>query len=654
MITQTKTRGVIAAITTIALVITLLTATGAQAANYTAGIPLSTPGKLTSGVAVDQTSHDVYVAACGNRYEELFSACFTGTGIFKEFNSTGTELACSLEGAPEHPAAVTVDPTTGNIDVLNIVSVSSSKMSVYGANCGAKQHEFPVSTGGEFPVPSSVAEASGELIVPNPELGRFEKCSQVGACSALGSSSGAFGAALDASGNLYLATGSYSECYGAGEAAGTGKLVAYAPDGKGGYTEHGAFAGLDGSASHGEVSAVTVDKKTGQVFVGRGCGASFRIERYRGGGVKLEEFGAGLFASDSEYIYSQLAIDESTGRLYATDTGHHEAQVFNYSGPAFLSLGTPVLGEGAIVCEVQGHEEPCASEYETGTSITVKAVVGAKERFVRWSGATGSAEAPCKNQTESTCTFTLSAASTVQVEVAGPFAHPSVLTVFKGANGSGAVKSVAPEAGLNCKIGCEEGHANFEEGATVELEETPQTGSVFAGWIGCRRVSATTCQVTPDSPQVEVTAIFLLEGKEGPAGKEGTTGKAGAAGKEGSPGASGAQGAAGAQGAVGAVGPTGPPGAQGPKGEAGSPAKVQCAVKQQQKKTKVTCTVKYPSQAKASSAHRSVHWTLTHGGRVVAHGASAKTSQIRLRGLRHGIYTLYLDGQHRGTVIHVY
>ncbi|HEX5307863.1 MAG TPA: hypothetical protein VFW38_02155, partial [Solirubrobacteraceae bacterium] len=171
----------------------LFSASGAQAASYTAGAPLSTPGMLTSGVAVDQSSHDVYVAACGTRNGEL-QACIIGSGAFKEFSSAGGELACSLEGGPVHPSSVAVDPTTGDIDVLNVTGVTASEMLVYGANCGTKLHEFPVATGGEVPIPESVVNPSGEIIVPNPHLRRFEACSQVGVCSELGASR-AFGAA---------------------------------------------------------------------------------------------------------------------------------------------------------------------------------------------------------------------------------------------------------------------------------------------------------------------------------------------------------------------------------------------------------------------------------------------------------------------------
>ena len=694
MITQVRSRLVgVATLGVAACAVVLLLASGAYAASYTPGSPLSAAaGKLVSGVAVDQSSHDVYVASCG---VEEGLACNGGTGGFMEFSSAGSELVCSLEGAPAHPSSVAVDPVTGNVDVYALVGVEEileeSRVFVYGANCGAKQHEFSVSANGSTPPPQPTVDSFGDFLFP--AVGSHESCSQSGTCSE--AVSGGFeygtGVAVDAPGDLYLASNRSVEC---AESGAVGKLVEYAPDGKGGYSEVGAFAGLDGSAGHAEVTSVAVDRRTGQVFVGRGCGGSFKVERYRAGGAKIDEFGAGTFSFGSFFVYNELAVDESTGRVYATDSGHEKVQEFDYSGSAFLSLGTSVVGDGSVVCEVEGHEESCASEYETGTSITVKALPGAKARFLKWSDATGSAEAPCKSQTGVSCTFTLSAGSTVQaefgaatatltvekqgagtVEVAsvqsgdglesiacgshcselfdegtivelsatpatgsvfvgwgtvegdpgtctgtaspcmvtlseatkltataglepevlsvsetGPgtvvveceegavfgactaplselpygtnvratakpdvggelvsfsgtgsagsgctgdtcefaitqtssvsavfktVAKPSVLTVFKGGNGIGTVKSLAPHAGLNCATGCEEAQASFEEGQTIELEETAQSGSAFAGWLGCRRVSATSCQVKLGSAQVEVTAVFLKEGVVG-------------------------------------------------------------------------------------------------------------------------------------------
>jgi hypothetical protein len=356
-----------------------------------------------------------------------------------------------------------------------------------------------------------------------------------------------------------------------------------------------------------------------------------------------------------------------------------EALTINESGP------------GGVECEF-AHSSTfgaCTSPQPYGTDVKVKATPDLGAELSSLSG-TGSASSCSPGG----CEFTITQPSSVTVEFAA-IAHPSTLTVFKGGNGKGTVISLAPRTGISCGPVCEEARAGFEEGQTVELEESPQSGSVFAGWIGCRHVTATMkCQVKLGSAEVEATAVFLIEGKEGlegkegakgkdgsegkdgKEGKEGTTGKEGPAGKEGSrgergqigfpgeqgeqgpagpAGAQGTQGAQGAQGPAGTPGVAGPVGPQGKEGPAGPPAKVTCKITQaKNKKAKVTCTVTYATtQAKSSTVHTPLRWQLLRHGHVIAHGASEGAPQIHLGALHRGRYVLYLADSHNGTVIHV-
>ena len=202
----------------------------------------------------------------------------------------------------------------------------------------------------------------------------------------------------------------------------------------------------------------------------------------------------------------------------------------------------------------------------------------------------------------------------------------STLSVFKGGNGEGTVTS--EPAGINC--GAEPCEATFEEGGTIELEASPEPGSVFAGWLGCHPVAGevSKCTVTLNSPLVDVTAVFVAEGLQGPPGENGKDG---------------AQGPAGQNGAAGPQGLGGPPG---PQGKQGPPGKVTCKVKQTGKKVKVTCTVK----AGASSSR--ARWRLMRGGKTYSHGAT-KSGRLRLdlSNLREGRYVLRVQGQKEGTRI---
>jgi hypothetical protein len=320
--------------------------------------------------------------------------------------------------------------------------------------------------------------------------------------------------------------------------------------------------------------------------------------------------------------------------------------MFNIEAPSTpefpLTITTLGSGTGSVGCSVEaGPAEPCAAEYEEGTEVELIASEGANSEFVEWTGDCSGA---------GSCLVTMAAPHSVgAVFDLESISNPSTLIVFKGGNGGGTVTS--SPTGISC--GTEPCEADFAEGSTIELTETPSSGSVFAGWLGCRRTGATSCTVTLTGSEAEVTAVFLTEGQQGQPGSPGPVGPSGPAGpggQSGSPGptgpvgltgATGAQGASGAQGAAGPQGLAGQAGAQGPEGKQGPAGnvKVTCTVNGSKK---VTCTVK---QAKTASALRLL-WSLHRDGRTVSHGlTSAGRLQQILNGLRPGHYMLRIAGQ---------
>ena len=108
-------------------------------------------------------------------------------------------------------------------------------------------------------------------------------------------------------------------------------------------------------------------------------------------------------------------------------------------------------------------------------------------------------------------------------------------------------------------IACTAGVCTHELEGEVTLTAEAAAGYEFAGWIGCRPISATTCAVDR-TVTTEVTAVFLKAAKEGVAGKAGATGNEGGVGPTGPTGEKGA-------GPAGAQGPAGPAGEQGPRGQ---------------------------------------------------------------------------------------
>jgi hypothetical protein len=202
------------------------------------------------------------------------------------------------------------------------------------------------------------------------------------------------------------------------------------------------------------------------------------------------------------------------------------------------------------------------------------------------------------------------------------------LTVF--ITGQGEVTSTP--AGLACSA--TECTYEFEGEVTLTAAKAGADYE-FAGWIGCKPVSATTCGVDRTAT-TEVTAVFLKAGTQGPTGT-------GAAGEKGATGATGAQ------------GPAGPAGVQGPAGPAGKVELVTCRTvkgkgKQHCTTKLVSGTVKFTATGSAAQA------TLSRRGVVFARG-SARTTRGRmslrlvpLRLLRPGKYTLTLisgAGKHK-------
>jgi hypothetical protein len=222
------------------------------------------------------------------------------------------------------------------------------------------------------------------------------------------------------------------------------------------------------------------------------------------------------------------------------------------------------------------------------------------------------------------------------------FASPLFpLTVF--VTGEGEVTSTP--AALTCSS--EECTDPFE--GDVTLTETEKTGSgyEFAGWIGCRKASATTCTVDVSAAS-EVTAVFLKTGSEGPAGKEGPVGEEGPAGTEGKAGKAGPAGKAGATGATGTAGAPGPTGAQGPAGPRGPAGKVELVTckrvgKRQRCTAKlVSGTVSFTTSGRAAQATLSRHGVVYAAGTARAVHRRLTLRLLPVRRLGPGKYTLTL------------
>ncbi len=291
------------------------------------------------------------------------------------------------------------------------------------------------------------------------------------------------------------------------------------------------------------------------------------------------------------------AIDRATNTIFLASQG----EVIEYS----LATGTPVRSE-AFYAQTLGGIDGIAVNEKTGM-IYLSAPDYENGRVLVYQGA------------------------------------PSHFPLTVSVTGEGEVTSTP--AGIACTAG----ECTHEFEGEVTLTAKAAAGYEFAGWIGCKAVSATTCTVV-GAAIAEVTAVFLKAGKEGAAGKEGTTGKEGPTGNEGK---TGATGPAGGKGATGTQGEQGPAGAQGPAGPAGKVELVTCkTVKGKQHCTAALAsgTVKFTTTGPAAQATLSRHGVVYAAGTArTAHGRmSLRLLPVRL--LRPGRYTLTLisgTGRHK-------
>ena len=132
--------------------------------------------------------------------------------------------------------------------------------------------------------------------------------------------------ARDSVGNIYVAAGAKS----CSSTLANGRLRVYKPNGE--FVKNFPSEGSPLT----EVTTVAVDKSTNEVFVGRGCHETFRVEKHSAGGAKLTEFGNSLFtgtAATNNGAYDQIAVDETDSKVYVADPNAGKVQVFEDDAP---------------------------------------------------------------------------------------------------------------------------------------------------------------------------------------------------------------------------------------------------------------------------------------------------------------------------------
>ena len=130
---------------------------------------------------------------------------------------------------------------------------------------------------------------------------------------------------------------------------------------------------------------------------------------------------------------------------------------------------------------------PGAHSYFDGASVTVTATPDDGYRVASWGG-------DCSG-TATTCTLTLSANKTASVTFEAAQAQTYTLTTSAGANGS-----IDPAAGTH----------SYDDGESVTVTATPDSGYRVASWGGDCSGTATTCVLTMDADKTASVTFELV------------------------------------------------------------------------------------------------------------------------------------------------
>jgi hypothetical protein len=439
--------------------------------SYLGGGSLSAPEAL----AVDQTSGDLYVIEHGNGCVSRYYGERGGPEALEphDFPATGTNQVCGIEFR-EPPFFFGEGTANSQVAVDN--SGTATEGNFYVNSPGPNTEDPAVTLG--FDVEGNLETELAEKRTPEDYASLRWPC----------------GVATDDAGNVYV-----DEALGGVQkykhddpvsdddfeevAGGTWPACYLALDSHGGY--------------HAFMFAGTVDRSTDDVYSTEGS----VVKAATSEGLVYDEFGAGE-VSESHGV----AIDESNGIAYVSDTAHGRIAVYQATpahrlGVDFLGTGLGAVSADAPPVEDCGDEGPCVGYYAAST-IVLTATPQTHSVIGGWTGC----DAVSVDKTE--CTVEITNADR---EVFANFTRiQQTVSATTAGTGAGAVSDASALGPIQA---CGDGgtcSGPYDEGSQIELIATPSGHSTFTGWSGdCSNDSGPCVLVVEGSPSV--TAHFTVQ-----------------------------------------------------------------------------------------------------------------------------------------------
>lgn len=315
------------------------------------GVAGSGNGELSApdGVAVDQTTGDIYVVDTGNDRVEKFNS--SGEYLL-QFNGSD-----ALGGPFESPSAVAVDPTTEDVYVAdsghNVVDrFTSTGVYISGSQLTGQPPSAPEPKAFSNPDGLAVDPTSGDLYVADKENKLVDVFTAAGEWrSAFPTEKRPWSLAIDSHGDVYVAE------------SGEERVTEYTALGASVLRVFRSFQSV-----FGQVRTVGVDLQTDDAFLGSELeveGADlYQIEEVNSSGelTVQRNFGAGVIPNPGT-ASPGIAVDSASGTVYAVDSANDVVDIF-----ALVHLPTPETGGPSnvrgTIATVSGTVNPESDEAE--------------------------------------------------------------------------------------------------------------------------------------------------------------------------------------------------------------------------------------------------------------------------------------------------